>query len=231
MNDTKAPIRLVLVDDHPLIRQGLRDLLQARHHFEIVAEAGSVAEARPHLEQPLAPDVVLLDIEMPGQTGLELCHELHERRPEIRPLIVTMHDRPGYVRAALYAGARAYVLKDRPAAFVVSAVEAVAAGEMVFPHIEFALLWDKLTRRERQVAWLLAQDFKNVQVAARLGIGDRAVEAYRANIYKKLGAHSAMGIADYIRRDGITERDLTRALRDSERPSRPDDDFTRRLPD
>ena len=206
MKDASKPIRLLLVDDHPIFRRGLREILEKRPGFEVVAEAGSAAEARSLLAEA-KPDAVFLDIEMPGESGLELCKELHEAALSVHSIILTMHDKPGYVRRAMQAGASGYLLKDRPAAEILSAVEKVVAGELVFPPVPALLAWDNLSRRERDVAFLLARGYGNPQIAARLGVMDRTIESHRAHVREKLCCSSAVEIADYVRVNGISDRD------------------------
>jgi two-component system, NarL family, nitrate/nitrite response regulator NarL len=208
VTDTVIPerVRLLLVDDHPLVRDSLGGLLAVEPRFEVVGGAGSVAEALP-LVRETKPNVVLLDIELKKESGLILLKTLRDAYPDVRVLIVTMHNKANFVQKANAAGARGYVLKDEPASFLLQAVARVAAGERVHSSgLDWSELdWHLLTPRERQVACLLANDYNNAQIAAKLEIGKRAVEAYRANIYEKLGVSSAVGIANYVREHGIDD--------------------------
>lgn len=206
MKDANKAIVLLLVDDHPIFRRGLREILETRAGFEVVAEAGSAAEARSLMAEA-KPDAVFLDIEMPGDSGLELCEELHEAPESVHSIILTMHDKPGYVRRAMRAGASGYLLKDRPAAEILAAVELVVAGELVFPPVPARLAWDNLSRRERETACLIARGYGNPQIAAILGIVDKTVEDHRLRMRKKLGCSSPIEIADYIRTNGISDCD------------------------
>jgi DNA-binding NarL/FixJ family response regulator len=206
MSEGTPTVRLVLVDDWELVRVGLRDLLKGRPHWDIVGEAGSRAEARAVIER-VKPDVALIDIEMPDGSGLDLCGELHEQHPELHSIIVTMHDKPNYIRRALGAGAHGYVLKDWPAPRILAAIETVAAGKLMFPPIPESVLWDFLTSRERQVARPIARGYSNAQVGALLGIMESTVVTHRANAYKKLQCYSPVEIADYMRNNGISECD------------------------
>jgi DNA-binding NarL/FixJ family response regulator len=200
----KRPIRVLVVDDHALFRNSLCAVLAAEPAFEVVAEAGTGAEALARAREA-APDVALLDLELKGESGLKLLRELRRELPELLVLIVTMHNKPNFVRSANAAGAHGYVLKDESASFLVEAVRRVASGERVHSSgLDWSEpLWQKLTERERQVAALLANDYKNVQISALLGVGERAIETYRAHVYTKLEVLSAMGIADYMRKNGI----------------------------
>ncbi len=215
MKDASKPIRLLLVDDHPIFRRGLREILETRPGFEVVGEAGSAAEARSLMAEA-KPDAVFLDIEMPGDSGLELCEELHEAPQSVHSIILTMHDKPGYVRRAMKAGASGYLLKDRPATEILSAVEMVVAGELVFPPVPARLAWDNLSNREREVACLIARGYGNPQIAAILGISEKTVEDHRLHVRRKLGCSSAVEIAEYVRMNGISECDK---LESSSRPS------------
>jgi DNA-binding NarL/FixJ family response regulator len=215
MKDESNPIRLLLVDDHPIFRRGLREILETRPGFEVVAEAGSAPEARALMAEA-KPDAVFLDIEMPGENGLELCEQLHEAPQGIRSIVLTMHDKPGYVRRAMQAGASGYLLKDRPAAEILSAVERVVAGELVFPPVPARLAWDNLSQREREVACLIARGYGNPQIAAILGIAERTVEDHRLRVRIKLGCSSSIEIAEYIRANGISDCE---AFESSKRPS------------
>jgi len=206
MKNENQPIRLLLVDDHPIFRRGLRELLETRPRFQVVGEAGSAAEARALMTEA-RPDVVLLDIEMPGESGLALCEQLHEGSRSVDSIILTMHDKVGYVRRAMRAGASGYLHKDRPAEEILAAVEMVVAGELVFPHIPAHLAWDDLSKRERQVACRLARGYGNPQIAALLDIMDRTVEHHRLRVRKKLGCFTAVEIAEYIRSNGISDCD------------------------
>lgn len=199
-------LRLLLVDDHPLVRDGQRARLQATSNFEVVGEAGSVAEALALLEET-TPDIVLVDIELRGESGLAFIESARGRYPSIRFLVVSMHNKPAFVHRARSAGARGYVLKDDDSAFLTAAVEAIAAGRTLFsPNLDWSeLAWGKLTPRERQVACLLAKGASNLGAATQLGIGERAVETHRAHAYRKLSLHSPVEILEYIRKNGITD--------------------------
>lgn len=202
----EQPIRILVVDDHALFRNSLCAVLGAEKSFEVVAEAGNGREALERARET-KPDVALLDLELKGESGLELLKTLRAELPDLAVLVVTMHNKPNYVRSANAAGAHGYVLKDESASFLVSAVARVATGERVHSTgLDWSEpLWHKLTERERQVASLLAKDYKNVQIAALLGVGERAIETYRAHVYTKLDVLSAMGVADYVRKNGIEE--------------------------
>ncbi len=199
-------IRLLLVDDHAMLRAGLRRVLSERADFSVIAEASSLGEAWQLLAEH-TPDVLLMDIELKNENGLCILSRIRELYPTVRVLVLSMHNKPNYVREANAAGAHGYVLKDEDQEVLVRAVERVAAGERFHSAgLDWTeLSWHRLTKRERQVAHLLANAYGNPQIAARHGVGEAAVKTQRSEIYKKLGVRSAVEIAEYIRRNGIFE--------------------------
>ena len=189
---TPAMIRLFLVDDHPLVRDGLRARLGPLPTLEIVGEAGSAAEALEAIPQA-RPDLVLADVGMKGMSGIELASLLQDRQPEVRVLMLSMYDNPEYVQQALQAGARGYVLKDAPAAEIVAAIEAVAAGgtflSSAVSHRLFATQQPRplLTPRESEILSALGRGDSSKQIARELGLSVRTVEAHRQSIKRRLG--------------------------------------------
>lgn len=191
-----ASIRVLVVDDHALHRDGTRHILEDHDDLEVVGDAES-GEAALALVNQLRPDVVLLDIRLPGISGIETTRRLHEHHPDVRVLMVTAYDDDEYVRGAFEAGAVGYLSKSAPGRELVEAVRAVAAGATV---LRPALLRPLLTREESQparlterevaVLQLLAEGLHNKQVATRLGISARTVERHCDNIYVKLGVGS-----------------------------------------
>jgi DNA-binding NarL/FixJ family response regulator len=193
------PIRILLVDDHPLVRDGLRARLEAVPHFLVVAEAGSGREA---LERAADADLVLMDINMRGGSGIEATAELVARHPDIAVLILSMHDKLEYVAQAMQAGARGYVLKDAPGKDIVLAIETVMSGGIYYSAAlarqlaRPALHDNQLTVRERQVLRHIANGQSNKQIARELDLSVRTVETHRLNIKRKLGIE---GQAELIR--------------------------------
>lgn len=198
MNDRRTTV--MLVDDHDVLREGLKFMLRAEPDLVVVAEAGDGREALEKLEGSL-PDVVLLDVKMPNVGGLATLRGIRERWPELPVLILTMYDDPGYVEQALQAGASGYALKSIPPAELVRAVRAVSEGrgylqaEVTRPVLErFALAVatpaesPHLTPRERDLLRLLAQGRSNRQVAHDLGITEATVKGYLRDLFDKLGA-------------------------------------------
>jgi DNA-binding NarL/FixJ family response regulator len=194
-------IKILLVDDHPLVRDGLRARLEAMPQFEVVAEAGGAAEA---LEQAARYDIdlVLMDINMRGANGIEATAQFKQAFPRIAVLILSMHDKLEYVSQAIQAGARGYVLKDAPGKDIVVAIETVMSGGIYYsaalarqlaqPHNQD----NQLTSREHEVLRHIANGESNKQIARALDLSVRTVETHRLNIKRKLGIE---GQAELIR--------------------------------
>ncbi|AVR96138.1 response regulator [Pseudoduganella armeniaca] len=196
-------IRILLVDDHPLVRDGLRARLEAVPTFDVVGEAGSAAEAL-EVARLQAPDLVLMDINMRGQNGIEATAEFRVRFPAIAVLILSMHDKQDYVAQAIAAGARGYVLKDAPGKDIVVAIETVMSGGIYYSAALAAQLArpanvpqeEALTTREQEVLRHIAAGESNKQIARSLDLSVRTVETHRLNIKRKLGIE---GQAELIR--------------------------------
>jgi DNA-binding NarL/FixJ family response regulator len=194
-------IKILLVDDHPLVRDGLRARLEAMPQFEVVAEAGGAAEA---LEQagrhPV--DLVLMDINMRGTNGIEATAQFKQVFPQIAVLILSMHDKLEYVSQAIQAGARGYVLKDAPGKDIVVAIETVMSGGIYYSAALARQLAqpqnqdNQLTSREHEVLRHIANGESNKQIARALDLSVRTVETHRLNIKRKLGIE---GQAELIR--------------------------------
>lgn len=204
--------RLLLADDHAVLRSGLRLLLDAQPDLKVVGEAGDGAEAL-RLAAELRPDLVLLDLTMPGLSGLEALPALRKAAPGARVLILTMHDDEGYLRQALRAGASGYVLKKAADAELISAVRAVMRGEMyVHPSLTRALVeellppaasnssgdpWDALSEREQEVLKLVARGHTSAEIGERLSLSAKTVETYRARGMDKLGLRSRAALVQF----------------------------------
>ena len=184
-------IRILLVDDHPMVREGLVARLQVVPRFEIVGEAGGRSEALDLLAST-APDVVLMDVGLKDGNGIELGAQMLAARPGIRLLMFSMYDNPEYVQRALTAGARGYVLKDAPAQEIVSAIDAVAAGGTYLSAAVSGRLFrghapkPVLTPRESEILGLLGRGASSKQIARELDLSVRTVEAHRQSIKRKL---------------------------------------------
>ncbi len=210
-------IRVLVVDDHAVVRAGLRRVLDAEADIETVGEAAS-AERAVFEALESKPDVVLMDVVMPGKTGIEGMPALLQALPDVRVLMLSMQDDPHYVREAFEAGASGYVLKEAADTDVVDAVRAVAAGERyVHPALGARLIAaeseerkradsDPLSEREREVLRLLALGHTNQEIAALLYISVRTAETHRAHIMQKLGLASRAELVRYALDHGLVER-------------------------
>lgn len=211
MTDKPDAIRLLLIDDHPLVRDGLRLRLETVPQLRVVGEAGNAAAAQAFLAGCLAedpqggtlPHLALMDLNMPGVGGLELTALLHERYPQIAVLVLSMHDNPEYMVQAVKAGARGYLLKDEPAHEIVTAIHAVMAGRSYFSAAVAVRLSQAsapatlLTQRERDVLRHIASGHANKQIAQALGLSVRTVETHRLNIKRKLGIDGQAELIKY----------------------------------
>ncbi len=209
-------ITLVIVDDHPVVRQGLRVLLEREPDFAVVGEAGAGLKVADLVDR-LHPTVLLLDLMLPGLNGLEVLRQVRQRTPATRVLILSMHPDDAYVTEALRVGAAGYCLKTAKAEDLIAAVRAVAAGQhYLSPPLADRLItayaqqatpstdpYETLTTREREVLHLVAEGHANVQIAARLGISPRTVETHRANLMRKLNLQSHADLVRYAIRRGL----------------------------
>jgi DNA-binding NarL/FixJ family response regulator len=202
------PIRVALVDDHPLVREGVRAVLGSSAEIEVVAEVGSAAEALT-LAEALHPDVMLVDVGMKDQNGIALTRELASRQPEVRVLILSMYESVKYVLSATRAGARGYVLKDAAPDVLLAAVRAVAAGGTFYSagldpsRNPDSRAPDLLTPKELEAARWLGRGLSNKEAAARMKVEVRTLEKHRERIYEKLNLHSAVEIAKYLGEWGL----------------------------
>jgi DNA-binding NarL/FixJ family response regulator len=211
-----APIRVLLADDHPLVRAGVRRVLDAEPHLEVVGEAEDGAAALEAV-RTAAPDVLVLDLAMPGVDGLEVLREAKAIRPALRIVVLTMHASPEYVTRAIRNGADGYLLKESAVQDLLLAIEAVVAGRAYHsPQVQAHLASlvrngaattgreiDRLTGREREVLREIALGRSTKQIAARLGIGVRTVETHRANLMRKLDRHSVALLTQFAIREGL----------------------------
>ena len=208
-------IRILLADDHAVVRQGFKMILDAQADMEIVGEAGNGREAVELAEQ-LRPDVVVMDVSMPELNGIEATRRLASSLPRARVVALSMHKDSVYVREILRAGARGYLLKDSGAADLVAAIRAVASGESYLsPAVSNAVLddyrrhatnpIDLLTSREREVLQLLAEGKTNKEIAGVLNLSVYTVEAHRGRIMEKLNLHSIGELVRFAVRNGLIE--------------------------
>jgi two-component system response regulator NreC len=216
VDSSAASIRVLVVDGHAVVRAGVRSVLDAEPDIETVAEAADAEQAVFEAVER-KPDIVLIDIVMPGDSGIEIIPALERNAPQAKVLVLSMQDDPHYVREALDAGARGYILMEAADAEVVSAVRAVAAGERYLdPALGAKLVAaeaeerkrieaDPLSDREREVLRLLALGHTNQEIAKMLFISVRTAETHRAHIMQKLGLASRAELVRHAIAEGLLE--------------------------
>jgi two-component system response regulator NreC len=212
-----AKTRILLADDHPVVRHGVRSLLQAEPEFSVIGEASDGIEALQLVER-LLPDVLVVDLMIPGLNGLEVTRQVRQRSPQTRIIVLSMHANEPYVLEALKNGAAGYVLKDTSGTDLIQAVRQVIAGQRYLspPLSERAVdaymqksaettydPYEALTDREREVLQLAAEGLSNPEIAGRLSISPRTVETHRANLMRKLGLKTQTDLIRYALKRGI----------------------------
>jgi len=220
MSSVKPKIKILLVDDHPVVRKGLYSCLAPRKNLEIVGEASDGNEALRKVKE-LMPDLVLMDLAMPEPDGLTVAERLRRETPQVKVLILSMHSTREYVLRIIKAGARGYVLKDAPTEELVRAIEAVNAGETFFSpavarialtqYVNESSRTDPLSRlsdRERDVLARIAEGRSNKEIACDLDIGVRTVETHRERIMQKLDIHSVAGLTKFAINNGLVGLDV-----------------------
>ena len=211
-------VRILLADDHTVVRKGLRLLLETQPGFSVIADASDGREA-VGLAERLTPDVVVMDVAMPILNGIEAARQITAKQPQTAVVFLSMHSDEGYVLKALKAGARAYLLKDSAEYDLINAVRAVSEGKAFFsPAISKMLVedyirqmqersvedsYELLTTREREVLQLLAEGKNNKEVAGLLNLSLYTVETHRSNIFQKLNLHSGAELILYAIRKGV----------------------------
>lgn len=214
------PIRILLVDDHELVRRGVRSLIETQAGWQICGEAGD-GRAAVRMARDLKPDVVVLDLSMPGLNGLDATRRIREVAPRSEVLVLTVHTSEQLAREVLSAGARGYILKSDATHDLIQAVESVAKGKPFFTARIAQLVLDSfllsltkddhsataigLTEREREVVQLLASGHTNKEVASRLNISTKTAETHRANIMRKLRLDSMGALVRFAIRNNLTE--------------------------
>jgi two-component system response regulator NreC len=212
-----TPLRLLIADDHTLVRQGLRRILEGQPGWEVVAETGDGREA-VRLTAELRPDVVLLDIAMPHLNGVEAMQQIERRVPGVRVLVLSMYADEAYVTRAIRAGASGYLLKDSADTDLIKGITAVAQGKSFFSPAAARVIvdnyarpaatgvadrFDSLSEREREVFQLVAEGYSNKEVAEFLHISPATVETHRAHVMEKLDLHSTAELVLCAVRRGI----------------------------
>lgn len=217
INKRKKKIRILLVDDHPVVRKGIGTWLSEGELVEVVGEAVNGVEAIAKVKE-LSPDVVLMDVDMPKMGGLEATRQIRKDFPNTRVLILSMHTSKPIVLQIIQSGAQGYVLKDAPPADILRGIESVDNGEPFFSQnisqivlnqylsesgAETAPGPGKLTNRERQVLAMIAEGQSNKEMANKLGVGVRTIETHRERMMAKLNIHSVAGLTKFAIANGI----------------------------
>lgn len=213
-------IKVLVADDHAIVREGVRMILAKEKDIDVIGEAGDGQQALD-LVDTLKPDVVVMDISMPGMGGIEATQHVKERHPNVNVLALTMHEDESYVFQLLRAGASGYVLKRAAAQDLVQAVRAAAKGEaFLYPSVARKVVedylkrveageererYDGLTDREKEILTHIAQGLSNQQIAEKLYISIKTVQTHRAHILEKLGLHDRTELVRYAIRKGLIE--------------------------
>jgi DNA-binding NarL/FixJ family response regulator len=211
------PVKVLLADDHTMVREGLAALIGQGSQVQVIGQCGDGLQVVKQVEK-LQPDVVVLDISMPGLNGLDICRELSKKFREIAVLILTMHDSEQFIAKAMQNGARGYLIKDAAPAQLTEAILAVARGETFLgagiPKTALDLnpggdgdLYDRLTTRERQVLQLIAESKTNRQIAGVLKLSVKTVDTHRSHLMRKLRIHDQTSLVKFVLRRGIVELD------------------------
>jgi two-component system, NarL family, response regulator NreC len=216
-----AKQRVLIVEDHTILREGLRSLLSSHQDLEVVGEAENGLEAIRSAEK-LLPDLILMDLSMPRMGGIEAVREIKKRQPKIKILILTVNDSEEYILAALKAGADGYILKDSTHTELLQAIRNILTGKRVLsPSVSEKVIegylegkrvqqtqspWDTLTHREREILKLIGEGYKNKEIADYLFISPNTVEKHRSNLMEKLNLHSASALTIYAIEKGLIQK-------------------------
>jgi two-component system, NarL family, nitrate/nitrite response regulator NarL len=212
-------IKILVADDHPVVRKGLQSCLGRQDRLKIVGEASDGDEALKKTRE-LSPDVVLMDISMPGMNGLAVTEVLRKDHPDVKVLVLSVHNNRDYIFRIIQAGAHGFISKEAPPDELLRAIESVYAGEPFFsPEIAKAALnqlvssggkkdpFAQLTSREREVLVLIAEGQSNKEIANKLGIGVRTIETHRERIMRRLDIHSVAGLTKFAIANGMISID------------------------
>ncbi len=215
-------VRIVIAEDHTILREGLRLLLSSEPNFEIVGEAEDGREAIKCVEK-FRPDLILTDLSMPRMNGMEAIKEIKRQSPKTKVLVLTVHKAEEYILSTFRAGANGYLLKDSTHAELVMAVKKVLSGKQyISPEISEKVIegylegkktlktqtsWETLTQREREILKLIAEGYKNKEIAEDLCISVKTVEKHRANLMEKLDLHSIQALTAFAIEKGLVSRE------------------------
>lgn len=215
-------MKVMIVDDHPLFREGLKAIIKRDENHTVIAEAGSAKEGLK-LGKMHEPDIMLVDVSMPGKNGIQMIREIKDALPETRFIIISMHSEPDYIVEAFRAGATGYMIKESAASSLIKGLETVAKGEMFLDislsqEVVFKLLQSKdtpgnqeqdpyssLTAREQEIMRMLAEGMSTKEAAEKLYISPKTVENHRTNLMKKLGLSNSVELIRYAARLGLID--------------------------
>lgn len=213
--------RIVIAEDHTILREGLRALLSSQENLEVVGEAEDGREAIRQVEK-LTPDLILMDLSMPKMNGIEAIREIRRRVPETRILALTVHKAEEFILEVLQSGADGYIPKDASSNELMMAIKSILMGKRYLsPSVSNVVIegylesrrtsesitpWGKLTKREREILKLIAEGYKNKDIADYLCISVKTVEKHRSNLMKKLDLHSAAALTAYAMERGLVTR-------------------------
>jgi len=215
-------VRIVIAEDHTILREGLRSLLSSNVNFEVVGEAGDGREAIRQVKK-LKPDLILSDLSMPRMNGMEAIKEIKRESPATKILVLTVHRAEEYILATFRAGADGYLLKDSTHTELLMAVKKVLSGtHYISPEISEKVIegyiegkkslksrtsWETLTQREREILKLIAEGYRNKEIAGDLCISVKTVEKHRANLMEKLDLHSIQALTTFAIEKGLVSRE------------------------
>lgn len=211
------PIKVLLADDHPIVREGLRAYLTTQKSLSIVGEAANGMDVLEKTKS-LSPNIILMDIAMPGLNGIETTRHLNSSGAGVKVLILSVHDEREYLLESFRAGARGYLLKDSAPSDVIRAIEAVHDGDpfytvgtarLVLEDVQGAITGrespkrEDLTSREKEILSMACEGLRSIEIAQRLSISIRTIDAHRRNIKRKLGVHTMAGLTRYALKAGL----------------------------